>query len=398
MKASISKEGLITKELRDQILSGQLSPGSRLPTRADLEKQYGAATLTVHRAVSRLMRDGFLVARGRLGTFVSQRSPHLHHYGLVMSFDPTYPLTEERLKFQLFLHREAVACRKKGLRNISTYHDVNGHIDSEDYHRLLDHVRAHRLAGLIFDACTFLETPPLADLLEVPGLPCVAVGGGFRSPAENRQHPNLTTIHLGNDRLIDRALDYLRARGRQRVALIDYGYQADIIQYFVEAVGERGMTTRPYWIQGPAAPSSPLTRNCARLLMELEPAKRPDALLIRDDSLVEHATTGLVDAGVRVPQELEVVAHCNYPHVTPSVVRAKRIGYDVREVLQACLDVIDRRRRGESVPPVVEIDPLFEEEVQAVATTVKSARKATVVANRKDWLFQRKEQANESNE
>ena len=49
---------------------------------------------------------------------------------------------------------------------------------------------------------------------------------------------------------------------------------------------------------------------------------RPDALVITDDNLVPAATAGVLAAGRRVPADLEVVAHANFPHVTPSAVPA----------------------------------------------------------------------------
>ena len=98
--------------------------------------------------------------------------------------------------------------------------------------------------------------------------------------------------------------------------------------------------------------------------MHGDPSQRPDGILIGDDNLVEYATAGLIDAGVKVPTEVEVVAHCNFPWPTPSVLPVKRLGYDVRECLRECIAAIDEQRGGsKTVSPHI-VPARFEEEIQ----------------------------------
>ena len=67
-----------------------------------------------------------------------------------------------------------------------------------------------------------------------------------------------------------------------------------------------------------------------------------------DDNLVEHATAGLIAADVRVPHDLDVIAHCNFPYPPPASTPAKRLGFDARDILDVCVGSIDRQRAGES--------------------------------------------------
>jgi len=376
MAKMLSLEHRIETDLRSAVVEGRLSPGDRLPTRPQLEQHYGVATQTVQRAMSRLIRDGFIVARGKLGTFVAQRPPHLHRYGLVIGGDPTFPPAFATAKFQTFLYREAVQSHQSGEQTITPYIRVTGGPDSEDLRRLIDDARARRLAGLVFDMPTFLTgNSPLADLLEIPNLPSVAI-------TAHPHHPNLTGIDLPQERAIDLALDYLKSRKHHDVAILSTGFDtqsaSQSASHFEQAVADRGMRTRKYWMQGVWPQAARSARNCMHLLMEAK--QRPDALIITDDSLVEHATAGLVDAGVSIPRELEVVAHANFPYVTPSQVPAKRVGFDVREVLRTCLDVIDRRNRNEEVPAVVGVPPHLEDEVQLLARTAAAAAAAAAAA------------------
>ena len=58
-------------QLRDQVRSGALSAGSRLPTVRRLADDLGIAPGTVARAYRELESDGVIEGRGRHGTFVS---------------------------------------------------------------------------------------------------------------------------------------------------------------------------------------------------------------------------------------------------------------------------------------------------------------------------------------
>src|SRR5947207_12682088 len=79
-----TKHRMIGETLRGEIVAGRFPPGARLPTRRQLTERFAAGPMSVQRALDRLARDGFVVAEGRRGTFVSPQPPHLNHYALVM--------------------------------------------------------------------------------------------------------------------------------------------------------------------------------------------------------------------------------------------------------------------------------------------------------------------------
>ena len=63
--------------LREQIQSGKLKPGDRLPSERELSEQVGISRMTVRQAVAFLARDGTLVVKPGVGTFVAE--PKLIH-------------------------------------------------------------------------------------------------------------------------------------------------------------------------------------------------------------------------------------------------------------------------------------------------------------------------------
>jgi DNA-binding transcriptional regulator YhcF (GntR family) len=61
----------IRAQVAEQVASGDLAPGTRLPTVRALAESLGVATNTVARAYRELERAGVVSTRGRAGTVVS---------------------------------------------------------------------------------------------------------------------------------------------------------------------------------------------------------------------------------------------------------------------------------------------------------------------------------------
>ena len=349
------KQEFILNRVRGDIVGGRLSPGDQLPTRQALEQEFQVSSATLQRALDQLIRDGFIYARGSMGTFVSERLPFVTNYGLVFpTIDgPSDPWN----RFWVALKNEAERISQGGDaagRNMPIYYGDQGHADGKEYNRLLKHIRDHRLAGLIFvSPVTMYRGTPM---LGTPELPRVAIAA---EASDGVPAVRLQDMH-------GKALDYLQSRGCKKVALVTGACAADQLNsHWIERAQAKGMIVRPHWVQGLDIRFPQTARNLVRLLMSCPAADRPDGLLIGDDNLVEYATAGLIDAGVKVPTEIEVVAHCNFPWPTPSVLPIKRLGYDVRECLQSCMAAIDAQRNKRPAAPMT-VSARFEEEVRLV--------------------------------
>jgi len=351
-----AKHPEILAELRRRVIAGEYAPGSQFPTHDDLEKIFGASRVTVQKALNRLASDGYIFTKGRRGTFVAEFPPHLFHYGMVF---PTRPSSNGWVRFWTALANEAERIHSAQPRKMFCYNGIDGHTDNIDFQNLLLAVKRQQLAGLIF---TF---PPSRELLaailrEQPDLPVVALTTG----AEAHRY---AVVDLDVIAFVDRALDFLHAQKRTRIAMMTVPWHAPAYHaHFAAGLAARGMTSKPFWTQEipPFVPSC--AKNCAHLLLNAEQRTRPDGLIITDDNLVEYATSGLIAAGVSVPEDLSVVAHCNFPWPTPSVLPARRLGFDARQVLQACIETIDEKRRGEKSAAMKCVLPVFEDEIASV--------------------------------
>lgn len=351
-----ARQSEIVDYLRDRILSNAMTPGSRIPTRSELEKRFRASSVTVQRALDRLTKDGFVCSKGRLGTFVSERPPHLGHYAVIF---PRLPQQGRWSQAWAAFRDAAVSLQEKGSCRMSFFYAGSGPADNADYHELVSCIQAKRVAGLIFASHPYpLEGTPVLD---EPGIPRVAI-------MSKAAVPGVVAVAHDQTGFMDRAMDYLKERGRRRVALVVPAFSGANSNEFCTrmsaGLAARGMETRRHWTQAVNLYAPEWAVNTMELLMCRTNADRPDGLIISDDHLVEHTTAGLVAAGVRVPEEMDVVAHCNYPLATHSAVPTKFLGYDARQTVPMCVRIIDRLRRGEPVPPLLTIPAYFDDEVK----------------------------------
>jgi DNA-binding LacI/PurR family transcriptional regulator len=353
LKGVSAKHPLIVATLRRQIMAGQYSPGAQLPPHTTFEKSFRASRVTIQKALDRLAEEGFVFTKGRRGTYVTQHLPHLCHYGLVF---PGRPADRGYVRFWTALDNEGARLQDQQARRVFSFYALDTEGESPDLLRLRQAIESDCLAGLIF------AFPPSADLSDklfknAPHFPRVVIASG----AEPNPSP---LVDLEVFAFLDRALDYMKSCRRRRIALITVPFHSQkYYAYFQTELAARNMATRPYWmLQAP--PQAPVcAKNLTHLLFNEDQGARPDGLIVSDDNLVEYATSGLIAAGVKVPDDVSVVTHCNFPWPTPSVIPTHRLGFDARQVLQTCIENIDRQREGRKVPTKTVVRPLFEDEL-----------------------------------
>jgi len=339
------KETAVLRSLRGKILGGVFPPGSRLPTRMDLEQEFGLGWSPIQRAFNRLKSDGFVKSRGRMGTYVADHPPHLSRFGLL------FPARSSVSAFWDALLRAAGQVVQTQARGVDVYHASDGE-NAEEQKRLEHDILADRLAGVAFmyPAQELSHSP----IVTRPGIPRVVL-----SATHLTDFPSITCDIAS---FFTRAFQHLAGKSRRRVA--HFGARV-VPAHFERYASEAGVTTHPHWVHLFSNGSFDSARSVANLLMRAAPENRPDALIISDDNLTEHVMAGLVDAGLRTDQQnLAIVAHFNHPNPRATLLPARWLGFDCREIIGKCIELIDIQRRGLSAPNVTTISPLFDDEMK----------------------------------
>src|SRR5262245_4164882 len=143
------KVAQVTRRLRHDIVSRRLRPGARLPTRREMLRQFRVSPVTVQRAVDELIKDGFAVARGPLGTFVADRPPHLSTIALVIPSPRPRSLFHEAIA-EAARQVQSDASAAGATFRFAEYHYSHYADDRGDWDRLCADAAAHRFGGIIY--------------------------------------------------------------------------------------------------------------------------------------------------------------------------------------------------------------------------------------------------------
>ncbi len=77
----------IREALREEITSGRLTPGERIPPEKTLAERHGVSRMTLRHGLADLIREGLLVRRRGVGTFVARQPIDRDYSRLVSSFE-----------------------------------------------------------------------------------------------------------------------------------------------------------------------------------------------------------------------------------------------------------------------------------------------------------------------
>lgn len=350
------KHDAIVQHLRSLVVGERaLRPGARVPTRSEIGDHFGVSAMTVQRAFDRVIEEGFLTAAGNAGTVVADHPPHLHRFVLSV---PGHPGDSRWVRFWDLLVHEANRWGAGTPSHMVVAQDADPALDVLAAERLAQEIADHRVAGILF----VTDSPWItASLLKGADIPRVAFSG-------LKPNSDVPGISLGGEGRLwyTRAVERLHQRGRKRVALITVPglAQPRHLDLWRALLEERGLACDPAFIQMAGQWDARWATNLVLALFRGPADQRPDALVVADDNLVEQVSAGLYRLGLRVPDDLDVIAHANFPLATPAALPLTRLGFDIPQVFALAMDLLGRQQRRESVPRVTIVHPRFEDETE----------------------------------
>lgn len=341
-----SKQNTVTTALRQSIYCGTYISGGRLPVQTELMHQFKVSSATIQKALGQLEREGFIEKRQKSGTHVVEQPPHVRNIGMVFPFDPMSGAYYS--KFYRTISQAADLYQRKNDRPILQFHGVNGREYVPERQRLMDLLLTHRLSGIVFVGPGF-EFEGTA-ILEDPGVSRVAVGS-------MPKYPGIPVVSFDALSFLEKAFDHLLDQGRDRIAILSPYLDKTGEAELSRVISARNLYCPTHWRLQLCQAEPRCAQSCSRLLMA-DPANRPNGLIIADDNFTEHAVAGLFEAGVKVPDDVEVVEHCNFP-CPAGMISSMRLGFHADQLVEKCIALIDKQRSGEEVEPLTVLPAMF---------------------------------------
>lgn len=290
--AGIHRE--LARYLQGKIDTGVLEPGAKLPSLRDLAQLWGTNVFSVKLATDALVNMGLMTKRQGKGMFVAPQNGAVLRVGIYMSKAPdSFSISDLSFAFAL---RDLLCARlqRQGIEFV-----------------LYDDYRPHEEHG----------KPPteLQDAI-ISGRLQIVIGVIVRSYDQGwfNRLP-IRKILMMRDPLIDfeGIAAKLKKRGCQRVAMIAPAgipkREAD--SFLLTGLKSVGVTIRPDRLR--LIEESDVSRHgWGRIghatTLELLKAKRPpDALIVYPDNTVQGSIQAILEAGIKVPDELFVLFHRN---------------------------------------------------------------------------------------
>lgn len=337
----------VEQVLRQRIRDGQYAPGAPMPTHRQLMTELGASSATIQHAFHRLTELGY-VRPATHGTTVAESLPHAACIALVLPVD-TAPDSGGR--FYATAQRVAEAWVEDEFRfRVYAIHDRRA--DSAVHHRLCQDLAAGALAGAVFiHPPYFLAGSPLFSA----GVPLVCID----AVGQEVELFGMSVISSSCGDLIERLLERFKASGRRRLAGI-LPLSSPSPDLYLQAVRTVGIETRPeWWLPLPIDACVESVRAVTRLLFTGPQRTRPDCLVVANDNQAPFAVSGVLDAGLRIPADLDLAVYANFPGPARAMAPCLHFGPDMRDLIRAAIGEVRRLAAGGS-PRVVEVPRIMQ--------------------------------------
>lgn len=287
--------------LLEQIQSGELKPGDRLPSEAELCRIFDASRITVAKAVLDLQRMGLVTRRPGAGTHVqAQQTAKGRTFGLLI---PELGLTEI---FEPICHgmmRSHFSRPDALLWGNASNHAREATKEAE---QLVESFIAQRVAGVFFAPLELVSERDginrrIARMLDRAQIPIVLLDRCYMPFPERSPHD---LVGVDNRRAGFIATSHLLRMGVQRLAFVGAVVAANTVDAritgFLEALRTFNVQPEynPIW-RGDSEDDSFVRR----LMSEV----RPDGIICANDLTAAHLMQRLTEMGVSIPGEVRIV-------------------------------------------------------------------------------------------
>ena len=336
-RQKISTADRIANKVRAKIRSGEFPAGSRLPSTAELARQWSTYVPAVQGALARLAAEGLLDRRPCLGTFVRERGTALSRIGILAAGRMWDDHAGFYFHRQVFLEvHEILASR--GVHTTVWFEHRRDEKTSRPLPAVVRAVRQKEVQAII---ALNADAHTTAWLSALP----VPVTGLDRHLASH--------VLLDQGSFFKLALRQLRAQGCKTVGLISPVPSTDTAYHesFHQAVLRARLKTRGEWIRsGKPYPQSMEQFGYDQIQALSAQPERPRGVVVHPDIVARGALLAISTLGVRVPQDFCLVFHRNIgvPFVCPLPVAF--VESSCRECAEALVRQLELLHRGLACP------------------------------------------------
>lgn len=339
----------IAAHLRTLIKSGGLASGTGIPSTKDLAAAWGVFPNTVKLALDPLVKEGLLDRRQNRGTFVLDGHRKIRRLGIYENFGAIAPADRD---FLVSLQIELARVLEKQNAELKVWVDSKKSPKSLP-ENLIEACRKREVDGVV-------ASHPSKEILKaMKSLPVPFAALTSYLDCQAR-------VEFLYADLVENAVRRLAERGARRVGVIsnvipeaatETANRQDVSHFyevFAETAASLGLETRPDWVIHPASRKANLEIEhfgYEAIKALWKQPKRPDGVFIFPHTAVRGSLTALLELGVKIPEELKLVAHGNIETPILSPYPVDWITSSSREIVQAMVKQIQSVLDGNPAKP-----------------------------------------------
>ena len=292
----------LMEELKEEIVSGQIQPGEKLPSENQLTEKYSLSRHTVRKAIALLEREGYVEAYHGKGTFCSEKMRHMkksRNIAVVTTYISDYIFPRLIQGMDNILSEQGYSIILKNTGN-----------SRQKEARCLEELLQKDIDGLIIEPSKSqlsCRHPNLYENLDKYQIPYVFIQGIY---TEMKDKPHILMDDVRGGYLVTQ---YLLELGHRRITGF---FKADDIQGinrhkgYVKALQEAGISYDPdavVWFHTEDRRSKP-----AMMVREMvRSGNLPDGIVCYNDQIAVQVIETLEACGLKVPEDISVTGYDN---------------------------------------------------------------------------------------
>jgi GntR family transcriptional regulator of arabinose operon len=297
----LPKHRQVFDSLLGAIQSGASKAGDRLPSEAELGKTFHASRITIAKAVNELQRLGLVSRRPGAGTYVlPQKQTAGRVFGLLI---PDLGRTEI---FEPICHG-MMRSPLSGAHSLLWGHAMGQAEEKEkEAEQLCRHYIAQKVSGVFFAPLEFTPKKDvfnrkIASALDRAGIPIVLLD---RCIAPYPERSRYDLVGIDNRSTGFQVTQHLLQLGSRRIAFVAKPLSASSVDARIagyrEALYCSGMSLRENLV----CFGDPEDRSFIQSLLRQH---NPDAIVCANDLTAARVMQGILEAGVRIPEDIRMV-------------------------------------------------------------------------------------------
>jgi len=329
----------LSEHIKDQIESGLIACGDKLPSETEMIQQYDVARMTIRDALARLVNIGYLTKEHGRGTFCT--------------YFPENGADKKRLNIDVILNMNDeyfIHYYVKGISNVLSSHDCNFIIsdsnnDSHHICKLLKDIAEKGSSGVIVQPSHFISTPEdeingIFTLIKRRNIPCIMINDLY----ECVESPSYLALdeHAGGAM----AAEHLVQLGHKHTGVVfidSFRVFLSRRSGFIDVYKQKGL---PNPVDIPIRDENNFEKDF------IGPVIRDNltAVFCASDSLARHCAEYLTNAGMQIPGDFSVVGYDDSLVAEMMVPKLTSIAHPKQDLAEkaahALLDIIRQKERA----------------------------------------------------